>query len=727
MARRPRKPAASAPPARTDAPERKPSETDDVHGEAMKRWQRAYERERENIDLAYLDLSFRIGEQWDPAAEAQRRADSRPVLTFNRMSQFVKQITGDIRQMRPAIRVVPVDDKGDKGVAEILAGMVRYIETRSDADRIYFQAADSQVAAGIGHWRIVTEYASDSTFEQELAVELVQDGVAVLWDPDAQHPTRRDARWCIVPVDLSREEFKERYPKATADSLPRLGTFSTPATWVSEDVVRIGEYWVKEPTKKRLVLGPDGSVDDITDDEDGEAKARAVLAAGGRVETREGFRIRRYVISASEILEGPDEWKGRYIPIVPLIGEETRIGRRLYRNGIIRHAKDAQRAYNYARSTEIEVVALQPKAPFMATIDQVKDNMDQWQTANAKNWPVLLYRPDPQAPTAVPQRVAPPVGSAGIAETVAMAAEDMKAVIGIYDASLGARSNEQSGKAIVARQREGDTGAFVYIDNFALAVQHTGRVLIDMIPHVYDTPRVIRVIGEDGKIDVVPINRPAGAALDGAAERVENDVTVGAYDVALEMGPSYTTKREEAREGMLALVQANPGVFPLIGDLFVKAQDWPLADKIAKRLQTTLPPQIAMQEAAESGEPPPPPPPPPPPDPKVEADMEKARADVAIKQIDLEIKRLQLMVEEAKAAAALSAPTDIAGLDQRLAALSEAILHLQAHAAYGLEPPEGMDMPPPEPEPPMMPMAEGPDLPPQQPPSGGFFNAPGPV
>jgi hypothetical protein len=676
----------------------KPSKKDksaDVHAEALKRWGYAYNRERENINNAYEDQLFRLGDQWDPVALAARTADSRPVLTFNKLPQFVKQVTGDIRQSRPSVKVVGIDTRADKETAEVLTGMLRYIEGRSDAANIYFSASDSQVACGVGHWRVVSEYADDTTFEQELGIELIEDGIAVLWDPDASHPTRKDGRYCFVPVDISQELFKEKYPDFEPSSMTNVGDITYPSGWSGDEYVRIAEYWCKKPTKRRLALLPDGGIDDLTDDVDADAKAAEVVAMGGRVEMREAHKIVRYVLSGSDVLEGPEEWPGRYIPIVPLIGEEVRVGRRRYRHGIVRYAKDPQRSYNYFRSTQTEVIALQPKAPWIGTIDNFKDSEDQWESANVKNWPYLTYRPDPLNGGGAPQRGTPPVTSPGLSEGAADAQEDMYGTTGIYPSSLGQASNEQSGKAIMARQREGDTSTYVYQSNFALAVQHTGRIIVDLIPHIYDTPRVIRCIGEDGKVDVVRINDPASEAIDGAVQRIMNDVTVGAYDVVCEMGPSYTTKRQEAKDGMLQLLQTVPNIAPLIMDLVAKAQDWPLADKIAKRLRTTLPPQIMMEEAQESGDEPPPPPPPPPPDPKVEAEAAKAQADVQMKEIDLQIAQIKLAMEEAKAAAAMQPGTDMAQFAMQLQMLSESMMLIQEHmAAVDDEPPQGMGGPP---------------------------------
>lgn len=464
---------------------------------ALKRYDAGYSHERDNINWAYEDLEIRAGNQWPEYAKKARK--DRPTLTVNRIPQFVRQITGDIRMMRPSIKVVPVDNRGDVKTAEKLSGLVRYIENRSDARAVYTAAADSQVVAGIGHFRIETEYAASTTFDQEIRISSVEDGVAVIWDPNAKRPLRDDARWCHVPVDMSREAFEEAYPDASVEDF---GKVVNRGEWHNDDTVRVSEYWERRPEKKTLVLLPDGSIEDVTGDE--TALARNV--EGARVEERDSFCIYRSLITCAHTLEGPDKWPGAYIPVIPVIGEQVKIGRKVIRHGIVRFAAEAQRMYNYAVSAETEVVALQPKAPFIGTDVNVEDNPNDWLSANTDNLPVLTYKPDPRNGGIAPQRSQPPVTSQGLSEMIARTAEEMKAVIGIYDAGLGNRSNETSGKAILARQREGDVGSVVYIDNFNLAVQQAGRIIVDLIPHIYDTERMIRILGEDGKMDPLQIN-----------------------------------------------------------------------------------------------------------------------------------------------------------------------------------------------------------------------------
>lgn len=594
------------------------AEKDELLKTGRARYNRAMERERDNIKLAYDDLDFLAGNQWPADIVKTRNEESRPVLTNNQMPQFVHQITGDIRQMRPAIKVVGVDDQADPKLADLREGMTRYIENRSDAAGIYFQAADSQVACGIGHARVMTEYADDTTFEQEIRIEGVDDGVSVLWDPDAKRLTREDANWCFVPVDYTTATFKENWPKASMDEFEDVKNWEYYSDWKTDDTVRVAEYWVKKPKTLTLALTQDGKTVDCTEDEEdgsytAEEKLALCKANGARIEKRESYVICRYLITCSDVLES-QEWAGRFIPIVPFVGEEIRIGRKVIRRGIIREAKDAQRQYNYFTSAHTEVVALQPKAPFMVTEVNVAKYQGMWEQASSKNFPYLLYTPDPKNGNVQPARVQPAVSSQGITDGLTLANENMRRIIGIYDASLGARSNETSGVAIKERDKAGDTGTVVYRDNFTRAVRQIGKIVIDLIPHVYDTQRTIRIMGEDGKIDLMQINQErdqAGMPIvnpQTGEPIVLNDMSAGAYDVIAEAGNSYATKREEASENMLAFMQAMPDVAPLVGDLVAKVQDWPMADKFAERLRSALPPAVLEAEKAkeqeESGQPP---------------------------------------------------------------------------------------------------------------------------
>jgi hypothetical protein len=584
----------------------------DFIADAVKKYQRAIEADRKNKLRAYEALRFMAGDQWDSQVKAQREAEGRPCQTINRCPSFVKQVSNDIRMAQPAVRVIAIGGIGDdepnekrreviaRKAAEMRQQLLRHVENRSDAPSIAFaKAADDVVACGYGAWRIVTEYASDTSMEQELRILPVDDPVGIVWDPDSRLPTREDAEFVFVPVDFTVDAFKERYPDAsitgmTTEPSEFAGTWTD---WCTSDTVRVAEYFYRK-MEKRKFINLEGRLIPADDPDAG-----AALAAGGKEIERNAPCIYRAVITGVDVLEPPKKWPGVKFPIIPVFGEETQIGRERIRWGLIEFIKDAQRRYNYFSSAHTEIVALQPKSPFIGTEKQFGDYAEVWQTANTQNHPFLPYTPDPQAP-GPPQRSQPPVSSQGISDGIALAAEEMKAITGIYDAALGQRSNETSGKAIMARQRESDVGSYVYSQNFGRAIRHTGRALLDLMPRIYDTTRVFRVMGVDGKIDTVAINQPGGledAGEDAAAALLINDISAGEYDVVLEQGPSYTTKREEAKEGMIEFIRAFPDAMQVAGDLVAQAQDWPHKDEFAKRLRALIPPQVIKAAEQEDG------------------------------------------------------------------------------------------------------------------------------
>jgi hypothetical protein len=586
-----------------ETPAKSSGEPDDFLTEARKRWDEGYAKEQENIEQAYDDLAFRAGDQWPTDARRLRELDgNRPCLTVNLLPQFIRQVTGDIRMMRPAINVMPIDDEADEELAEDIAGLIRYIENQGDAQAAYYNAADSAVTCGIGAIRVDRDYVSPRTFNQEIRIRGVEDAVSIIWDPNSVELTREDANWCFVPVDMSWSAFKAKYPDATVTDFKTID-LQVGEGWYSTDTVRVAEYWCKKQEQAELAMAPDGSVIEV-EKADPETLAR-IQAEGWRREKRSINRIYRSVISGQEVLEKEQKQVGRYIPIIPFIGEEVKIGRKVVRHGVVRFAKDPQRIFNYMHSQQAEVAALQPKAPWLGTEDMFKNHLDFWETANTTNHPYLPYTPDPKAAGAAPSRIAPPVASPALAELTERSAQNIKAVIGIYDAQLGNRSNETSGVAIRARQMEGDTGTYVYKDNFARMLKHAFRVILDMIPEVYDTARTLRILGEDGKQKKIEINQVSQApVMDDMEAAPIKDLTRGSYDVTVTMGPAHSTKAQEAADGIQAFMQAAPQAAPLILDLFAKQQEWPMAKEIAERLEPMLPPEIrARVEAKKQGVP----------------------------------------------------------------------------------------------------------------------------
>lgn len=549
---------------------------------ARKRIDEAASSDLDNRDRAQDDLRNLIGDQWPEEVRTEREAEGKPCLTINRLPQFVRQVTGQIRQMNPAIRVVAADGQATEDVAEIYQGLIRQIEYKSDAASIYESAAESAAACSIGHWRIRADYADGLTFEQEAVIERIHNPFAVFWDPLAKDPTRKDARFCFITEDMDREEFRNEYPDADLSDVTSENQMDAIRQWITAETVTVAEYFWIEHEETEVFLLPSGQV------VKGPLPQGIEFAKKRKVKTP---KVKWVKMTANDILEGPSDVPCSYIPVVAVTGEEWHLGEELYRSSVIRFAKDPQQLYNFARSSMAEIMALQPKAPFMVTTKQINGLETIWSEANVKNRPYLPYITDPDAPP--PQRMQPPVSSQAISQEVALSAEDMKGTTGIYDASLGAQSNEKSGVAIRERKMEAQTNTSVYADNMVKAIAQTGKILVSMIPKVYDTERVIRILGQDDQEKQVVINK---LMVQDGMVGYANDLTAGAYDVRIAVGPSYETKRQEASEGMMAFLQAVPAAGPMVADLIAKMQDWPEADRVAERLRKMLPPGMAEDD-----------------------------------------------------------------------------------------------------------------------------------
>jgi hypothetical protein len=564
-------------------------------------------REDELDDLRFYAGSPDNHWQW-PADVLQTRGavqgqtiNARPCLTINKLPQHVHQVTNEQRQNRPQPKVIPADDGADIEVAEVFNGMIRHIEYISDADVAYDTACENQVSYGEGYARILTEYCNDNTFDQDIKIGRIRNSFSVYMDPLIQDPCGSDARWCFITEDIPRDEYERQYPDAAPiTTLQTLGVGDQGfSQWMNENTVRIAEYFYIENTKETLNLYPGN----VTAFQGSPEDKMLRMQFGKPLKTRKADRkkVKWLKINGYEVLERSD-WAGAHIPVIRCVGNEFEVEGRLYVSGLVRNAKDAQRMYNYWTSQEAEMLALAPKAPFIGYGGQFEGYETQWKTANTQNWPYLEVNPDVTdgagAVLPLPQRAAPPLPQTGLIQAKMGAADDIKSVTGQYNASLGQTSNERSGKAILARQKESDTGTYHYVDNYARFIRYIGRQLIDLIPKIYDTQRIARIVGEDGESKMIKINPMQPEPV----KKIRNEQGivvdkiynpgVGKYDVMVITGPGFATKRQESLEAMAQLLQGNPDLWRVAGDLFVKNMDWPGAQEMSQRFAKVIDPAI---------------------------------------------------------------------------------------------------------------------------------------
>lgn len=556
-----------------------------------------------NRQEALEDLKFGGGDQWPVELQNSRNLESRPVITVNKVDNYCRQVSNQQRQQRPRIKVHATNTHEDMVDAQTIQGIIRHIEVNSNAEYAYDNAFEYAVRMGWGFIRVRTDYVSEDSFDQEIYIDPVDNPFTVYYDPNSIAPDGSDAERCLITTMVSKDQFRKMYPQADdgGTSFTQRGTGDSQSEWITKEDIRLAEYYYTVKEKATLYLLSDGTAT-FADDKDFFNR----LAAYGItvVDKRDSYKksIKWCKMTAVEILEESD-WAGKYIPVVPVYGRHIVIGDKRKKFGMIRYAKDPQRMYNFWQTSITEGVALAPKAKWLLAEGQDEGHESDWANANIKSFPLLRYKQTDidGRPAPPPQRLQPEPPQTGVMAAAAGVNDDIKAIMGIFDpAQLG--QGNISGKALNGQQQQVDLTNFDYYDNLTRSIAHIGRICLDLIPKIYDTQRVMRIIGDDGKPELLTINQRDSVG------RVLNDITVGQYDVVMETGPGYNSKRQEAVDNMLPLLSADPQLMQVAGDLVFRNMDWPGADVIADRLaaanpmaqiddKSKVPPQVQMQLA----------------------------------------------------------------------------------------------------------------------------------
>jgi hypothetical protein len=534
-----------------------PDNLTDFLAQARERHSFGMSFDKDDRNEAAFDVRFASGDQWDKAAKDQRYKAKRPCLTENRLPVYIAQVVNDGRQNKPAIRVTPMDD-GTPETAEYFQGRIRHIEYESDGDIAYDTSREQQVVSGRGYYRVLTEYEKGSTERQQICIRPIENQFSVVEDPAAERYDRTDAEWKFVSCTLSKAAFKRKYPNSEATATNFWNGVENPAPdWIgigNGDLVQVAEYWV-----------------------------------------RDGEKVCQYVINGAEILE-ETEWIGSVIPIIPVWGRYQMIDGKRRTFSLIRNARDPQKLINLYVSNIAEQIAQMPKSPYIAAEGQITGREAEWADANNTPRAVLLYKPvaigGQVAPP--PQRIInePPIQALAIGLTQAIDA--VKAAMGIFDASLGNRSNETSGLAIQRRQKEADNANFHFHDNESRSRKALGRILLELIPKVDAGRDKAPVQTEDGKTQLIPLGVPHRDEKTGNV--VMHDLSRGNYGVAISTGPSYTSQRQEAFDMYSQIASADKNFMAVAGDILFRSMDAPGSEQVAERYEKTLPPQLQPQK-----------------------------------------------------------------------------------------------------------------------------------
>lgn len=581
---------------------------EDILHEAQEQFRESQDGSDFNRENLISDIRFsRMSDQWPDAVAKQREIDGRPMLTINKLAPLIRQVVNESRQNKPAIKVSPVDSGSDVETAQVISGLIKSIERRSKADVAYDTAIDHACSGGFGFFRVGIDYVAPDSFEMEARIERVPNPLMVHWDVNSTSFDAADWNYAFISDMMAEEEFEKTYPDAAKVSFEGDGRDQV-NDWLEGERIRVAEYFRKEMSEENTILLSNGqsfrekdlhrmarmSMEaggiDLGGMVDDEEMTRAFMMINGLEEQRRRKAvypdIKRYIITGSEVLEN-DPWPGQYIPICPVWGDEVVLDGKRHFRSMIRDAKSAQEMHNYWRTAATELVALAPKSPWLIHQDSLpteSSERQKWNNANTQSYSYLLFggrdMPHRQPFAGVP---------GGAVQESISANQDIQDITGVYPSSIGARSNETSGKAILARERQGDLSNFHFIDNLSRAIQYCGQVLVDIIPAVYSAKETVRILGEDMTEEVKKLTLGAGQTEDGQ-ERIYN-LAVGRYDVTVDTGPSFATQREEARETLMELMTKVPGSAQVLGDIFLKHMDFQGAEEAAERLERLMAPQ----------------------------------------------------------------------------------------------------------------------------------------
>ena len=558
------------------------SDTSDIPGEAVAFLKQSADADSTNRSAEMEDLRFSYGDQWVQQVQNQRTIDQRPWFTINETETYIRQITNQMRQQRPRIKAQGINSSSDAKIAEIITGVMRHIQEKSDADTAYDIAGEFAVRIGRGYIRMTADYVNDESMDQDIIISPVFNPFSVYWDPNSMMPDGCDAEKCLITDLIPRDEFERMYPDAEATQFQGRATGDVTSEWISKETIRVAEYYRIDKEKHKLIHLSDGNTfwsDEMPKME--LLKKVGVSVKGDRMSWRR--KVCWYKVTGVDVLE-ERILPGKYIPVVPVYGAHMIVDGRSYRFGVVRTAKDPQRLLNFMKTAVVEAVCMAPKAKTMLAAGMDTGFEDEWSQANVKSLPVLHYNhktedgEDFPPPQPLPQTPVPE-GFISVAEG---AHNDLQRVLGMFDPAMNAPGN-QSGKALNSMQQQSDMSNFHFYDNLTRSMKHLGRIALSWIPTYYGERRVMRIIGDDGKPNMVTIND------DQAVGKIENDLTVGEYDIVMETGPGYNSKREEGAEMIAQMIKADPQLMAQAGDLLFRNMDFPGADIIADRLAAANP------------------------------------------------------------------------------------------------------------------------------------------
>jgi len=576
---------------------------DEILEEAKERFQTClnyysplYERAREDQDF------LRGQNQWDDKIRKARQNEGKLCLTVNLLQPYAMQVVNDIKKARLAVRVVPTDSTGSVDMAEMRAGIIRNIEKQSNVREIYGTAGLNAVSGGVGWIEIDSDYCDPESFDIEPKIKRVLDFESCMIDPSDLSSCGLDSDYGFKIFNMCEDEFEDLYPDADLNSFNANKKIQD-----GDDLTLVKYFWKEYETKKifkiRLIDGTEATHDqEFLNKLDEEFVSYEILKER---ETRT-HKVMQAILSNSEVL-AKEEFPAPYIPLVPVYGDEYWANDQREFRSLIHPAKDAQVIYNFAKSENIHMLANSPRPKVMGAVGSFKSDAEGWANVNNQNVSTLEYDivHDPKTGQIMPPPFAlnPPQGSPALMQEAEIAKEDIRLSLGMPQSNMGERSNAVSGIAIRAQQVEGDNATLHFVDNLSISIAHVGRILNEMITVLYTDRKIARIIGEDGLEKIAYINQPV--VKEGDEMRVPKagetpnyifDTSIGKYDIDIDTGPSYSSKRQETADKIIELARARPEVLDVAGDILFESLDLPQGRKLAERVRSMMSPELLADD-----------------------------------------------------------------------------------------------------------------------------------
>lgn len=606
----------------------------------------------ENVTRGKDDMNFVLRDQWTAVERSEFTRLFKPAMTFNKLYDVVKKITGEQRKNKPDLIVRSLTGKATQEQIKLRADLVRTISYQSQNDLVYQTAFKSALMMGFGAFQICLDYESPKSFNRIIRYDLIPDSTRCIWDPTAIKPHKGDGNYCGRFYVYTRDEFFATYPYVTNPVSYIDPYMLLDFQWTTRDTITVCDYFVKEWYPVVIYKLSDGRVVNSEEWEkiQEQHKEKKRIVEDAMVEAiidremprivnerqTQDYRIMHYRMIRDQIIDF-SVWPSKQLPIIFVDGDSYYVEGRQYTRSFIHEARDAQKFINYVGSEIAAEIKNRRREQWLGTPDNILGYEQEWRNPELQMG-ILRAKPDPKTGQ-MPQKMPAWDLSPALLQNFQRGTQDIREILG-FSETEALQGRDISGKARRERKLEGSMSAYVFFDNLNQAVEQGGRIVNDLLPYIVgDDERHMVLSKKDGKTESIVLNQQM---RDGG---IENQIAEGDFDVEIDSGPSFAIQKSEALEFFQQTIANNPQVFNLIADLWASNLDIQQMETVRERLKNLVPPQILAKEEGKQL----PPQPPSPQEQMMQMEMQAKQAEIKNKMAEMQIKAEQLQLEREQA------------------------------------------------------------------------------